>query len=589
MTIKTHLQPFWQDRVQGVCGDFDCDKDNDFNCAESRHTESLTSPDGQICPADGNTQVPGEPCPGNSGKYCRGICEKHSQECYIECRDYDTGDADSNPSQCSITPNQSTSNSDDSTCPTAIEDGCDNLIDNLGSEWNACKADTDATNDIKNACKFEACIWAGDTDETEMISHVHKETLDAFITSCSKRDSQIDTCSLTIDQCGDNSTFNQCSTCAQRKTCEDYLDEQDGLVVTCDDSVTVASCTCATDYYLDGDTCTHKDNCTRQTCTWTEWANWSSCSVTCGTGAGVQTRVRTGNDACTEENIQTQNCTGSGDSCCGTCQPWAEWGTCNVTCGIGTQSRNRSCGPDQACSDAVQNRSCDSDVTCPDCTSCQDWTEWSACSATCGTGTRTRTQSCGDANCSDNTQSENCNTDNCPIVCDTDCNTWGSWSSCSTTCGGGTSTRTRSCSGSAQNACQASENKNCGMDTCPPDTCIPCSGANGAWTEWGHCSKTCGGGTQTRFRMLCGPNCNPEEELRICSTNTCGCTSCDECCDTWSAWGHCSATCDGSQTRTRSCGLYLGCPDSDSQVSSFFISCELGVGFLFVRTSDQIY
>ena len=81
-----------------------------------------------------------------------------------------TGVVDSNPNQCSITPNESTPHTDDTTCPTAIEDGCDNLIDNLGSEWNACKADVDATNDIKDACKFEACIWAGDDDETEMIS-----------------------------------------------------------------------------------------------------------------------------------------------------------------------------------------------------------------------------------------------------------------------------------------------------------------------------------------------------------------------------------------------------------------------------------
>ena len=77
---------------------------------------------------------------------------------------------DPNPNQCSITPNESTPYTDDTTCPTAIETGCENLIDNLGSEWNACKADIDATNDIKDTCKFEACIWAGDDDETEMIS-----------------------------------------------------------------------------------------------------------------------------------------------------------------------------------------------------------------------------------------------------------------------------------------------------------------------------------------------------------------------------------------------------------------------------------
>ena len=51
---------------KGICGGFDCDKQNDFDCAESKHTDSLTSPDGFICAKDengivtGNTQIPGE-------------------------------------------------------------------------------------------------------------------------------------------------------------------------------------------------------------------------------------------------------------------------------------------------------------------------------------------------------------------------------------------------------------------------------------------------------------------------------------------------------------------------------------------------
>ena len=199
-------------------------------------------------------------------------------------------------------------------------------------------------------------------------------------------------------------------------TCDDYLDQQEGSSVTCDDSHTLASCICNTNYYLDGDTCIHKDSCTRQSCIWSEWADWSSCSVTCGTGVGVQSRVRTGNDACTEESIQTQNCNGSGDACCGTCQPWAEWGTCNVTCGTGTQSRSRSCGPDAGCPDANQTRSCDVGFTCAEaCSICGTWGQWSSCSVGCGSQSKSRTRTCSPGTCEEQTEEQSCDS-NAPIA-----------------------------------------------------------------------------------------------------------------------------------------------------------------------------
>ena len=210
-------------------------------------------------------------------------------------------------------------------------------------------------------------------------------------------------------------------------------------------------------------------------------------------------------------------------------------------------------------------------MTCPqNCTTCPAWSEWSSCSVTCGSGTKSRTRTCTgpSSNCPEESEQTSCDTGlTCDVDCDTDCYTWGSWSSCSATCDGGTSTRERVCSLTAQSVCSSSENKNCGTETCPPNTCTPCPGSNGEWTEWGQCSKTCGGGIQNRFRMLCGPNCDPEEQLRVCSTDSCdGCTTCDDCCDSWSSWGYCSATCGGSQSRTRSCGLYVNCQDSESKV-----------------------
>ncbi|XP_065827265.1 cartilage oligomeric matrix protein-like [Oscarella lobularis] len=80
------------------------------------------------------------------------------------------------------------------------------------------------------------------------------------------------------------------------------------------------------------------------------------------------------------------------------------------------------------------------------------------------------------------------------------------------------------------------------------------------WTPvWGTCSKTCGGGTQTRMRSCDrltgnpgGHNCTgPSVQSQSCNTNHCpihgGWSA-------WSSWSSCSVTCDsGVHSRTRLC------------------------------------
>jgi len=56
---------------------------------------------------------------------------------------------------------------------------------------------------------------------------------------------------------------------------------------------------------------------------------------------------------------------------------------------------------------------------------------------------------------------------------------WGSWSSCTVSCGGGLSTRTRSCVGGSGCAGSNSESKSCNSLACP----VPGSGSNGAQYE----------------------------------------------------------------------------------------------------------
>ncbi len=134
------------------------------------------------------------------------------------------------------------------------------------------------------------------------------------------------------------------------------------------------------------------------------------------------------------------------------------WGACSVTCGLGTQTRLVQCQNlnGQVVADCncispkpLVSQSCDAGP----CHTYQ-WIagDWGACSAPCGGGTQSRTVNCVDENgnivagslCDPNTKpsiSQLCNVDSCHTY------HWlaGDWGSCSATCGGGTQSRTVSC------------------------------------------------------------------------------------------------------------------------------------------------
>ncbi|XP_019635902.1 PREDICTED: coadhesin-like [Branchiostoma belcheri] len=172
-----------------------------------------------------------------------------------------------------------------------------------------------------------------------------------------------------------------------------------------------------------------------------------------------------------------------------------------------------------------------------------DWSAWgsySTCSEACGGGTqhrtRTRNSCCGYP--SQETQSSTCNTHSC---CSCTWRPWSTWSSCSRTCGGGTMTRTRHrdscCSPSSD-----SETMSCNTQPC-------CSCEWGNWYPWRVCSKTCGEGTMTRSRHR-DSCCSPSSDSETMSCNTQPCCRCEW--RDWSHWSACSRTCgEGRQTRTR--------------------------------------
>nr|XP_058946642.1 uncharacterized protein LOC131774603 [Pocillopora verrucosa] len=316
---------------------------------------------------------------------------------------------------------------------------------------------------------------------------------------------------------------------------------------------------------------------------YSEWSEFMQCSVTCG--KGVQTRSRSctnppplhGGKNCSVFGpaVESKECNSKPCPIDGGYSPFTNWSDCTETCGGGEQTRTRTCtnpepqlggkdcssfGPD------FEKRKCNTQK-CPVDGGFTIFSNYSACSKTCGGGVQSRTRSCanplpqfGGKNCSGGyEETRQCNTQPCPI--DGGFSDWGNYSICSSSCGGGNQMRSRTCTNPVpQNGgkpCNGptSESKECNTQPCPVD---------GGYTPWGHyspCSATCGGGMQQKTRSCTAPapanggrDCSilgPSSESRNCSTTPCpingGYTE-------WTAWTTCSVTCGGGIVkRTRNC------------------------------------
>ncbi|NXW12434.1 PPN protein, partial [Circaetus pectoralis] len=151
---------------------------------------------------------------------------------------------------------------------------------------------------------------------------------------------------------------------------------------------------------------------------------------------------------------------------------------------------------------------------------------------------------------------------------------YGSWSECSSECGGGFQSRSVFCTIDneiypdymCRNKPQPDNNRTCGRQTCPQTK---------RWKtgEWGSCSATCGGGTQTRS-VYCvafdGQSSQGVVDNAECMAFTQQPRSSQPCnmrqCATWSTgpWSECSASCgEGVQTRTVTCRTQQGSQAQD--------------------------
>lgn len=336
---------------------------------------------------------------------------------------------------------------------------------------------------------------------------------------------------------------------------------------------------------MEVDACnTHGCRC--QDCSWSAWSEWAACTCT-GIQEhhrSIQTHFNHCGKPCIGPKVETRSCNPDCENkkvdCAWTA--WTEWNACTTTCGGGQQERTRAqdvvaqFGGTVCEGSARDIRPCGHGL-CEEPIPCRmsEWDEWSDCSASCGMGERFRRRvivqhpAYDGASCEGGlTQLEGCTSPgDCCTVKHCKWGQWSDFSACSVTCGGGYKTRDRqvvqspSCGGKLCEALPMAESVPCNMEECSALGCV--DGVWGNWGPWTGCSAECGGGTSSRERCIhtqanyCGTGVEgPMSEYRSCATTPCSAEKVDCEFGEWGAWGDCSCSCDGVRDRTREIAVY---------------------------------
>jgi len=301
-----------------------------------------------------------------------------------------------------------------------------------------------------------------------------------------------------------------------------------------------------------------------QDCVMNSWGHWSSCSKTCGPGTNTRTRsikykAQHGGKHCPRAK-ENKDC--NLDTCPRDCvmHEWQKWQKCSVSCAGGRRKRLRDVAVTaikRACPHALSQWSVCNTQNCPVNCVLEPWSQFGECDKTCGGGKRHRTRTIrdppkfGGAACDTNLDSSSCKTDACPV--NAKMSQWTDWTPCSPSCGKAKRLRTRVCLNhpvfGGEPCGKLYDDVVCNQADCPEDCTM------NAWTDWGGCSKVCGGGKTIRHRTVNRP---PASGGKKCPENkaekTCNDVACPVSCEmtAWSEWSSCSNSCaGGSQRRKR--------------------------------------
>lgn len=250
-----------------------------------------------------------------------------------------------------------------------------------------------------------------------------------------------------------------------------------------------------------------KDKTMPVDCLTSDWSEWAGCTKRCG--GGIQYRWRSvmrppknngsecptlyesrvcNSESCPEGTLVSDerlNCVIS---------DWSPWSDCSKSCGGGNQYRTQS----------ILQLPSNGGAECPP--SLEQWRECNKDACPIGTISQTAKTDC--------------------VLTD-----WSQWSPCTKACGGGIMRRSRAIIKQAANGGEPCPTILYEEAICNP---LPCESASmaydcqmSAWSDWSECTSTCGGGLKTRTRTILKPAynggkaCEHLVEQIECNTNPC--------------------------------------------------------------------